>query len=239
MAGLVFNAGTAQPPGSSPGGSVVHDYYQVELRVRGDSKILELNQGVFPIKAALPERFNINFSSSWAPAFSKNYVAEAANKFGGPMAEAAVSGAAAVAGVSTKFKHQSAQVWESTSALRFSIDLVFYAKENSEREIRARHKALLQLAAPSTVAGSILVQPGPIIGDKMISDKEGSRRISLMIGRYLLLDDVIITGVSSDVVTLFDEKGIPLSMVINIEVESFYACFTVEDIEAMFKMSGM
>lgn len=208
--------------------------YTVQLNVTGDSKILSLNPGVFPLRAALPERWHMNFSSSWQAPFSKNYLGEAAGKLGGEKAQALVDATSAVAGIPTRLKSQSIQVWESTSPMSFSLDLTFNAKENSEREIRARHKALLQLAAPSQ-KGEMLIQPGPIILDKLVS--KDSRNISLQIGKYIFLDNVIVTGVSSDVVTVCDTKGIPISMTINIEVQSFYSCFTVEDIEAMFKVS--
>ena len=239
----ITNQGNGQRPSASSQSRSLKNgprpEYSVQINVTGDSKIAELNAGVFPIVAALPERWHMNFSSNWQSPFGKNYLGDAAsnalaNKTGMSQGAASevVSGASAVAGIPTRFKHQSAQVWESTSAMSFSLDLIFHAKENSEKEVKAKHKALLQLTAPSEL-GPLLVQPGPIILEQTISPN--SRNISLQIGKYLFLDNVIITGVSSDVVTLCDVNGIPISMNINIEVQSFYACFTVEDIEKMFK----
>lgn len=233
------NIGNGQKPDTvsqSIAGSVAGEHYMVQLNVTGDSKIAQLNPGVFPLRANLPERWHLNFSSQWQSPFAKNYLSEAAGKIGGDKAQGVVDATSAVAGIPTRLKSQSVQVWESSSPMSFNLDLTFNAREDSDLEIRKRHKALLQLAAPSQ-KGEMLIQPGPIIADKVIN-KDNSRNISLQIGKYIFLDNVVITSVSSDVVTLCDVRGIPISMTINIEVQSFYSCFTVEDIEAMFSKAG-
>ncbi len=228
---------TAVQAGSeyAKGISGVHPNYQVVIDVENDP-VFE-KDAIFPIVANLPERYHIDFSSSWSNPFAKNYVQDAASTVLGDLGGAAVGIASNVTGISTKLKSQSVQVWEQSSPLSFSIDLVFVAKTNSIKDIRDKHRALLKLAAPSELSqggGQVLVQPGPVIVNTKITP--GSRKISMTIGNYLFLDNVIVTNVSSDVSTLCDEQGVPQHMLINVGIASFYACFTTQDIDRAFKI---
>ncbi len=218
--------------------SGVHPNYQVILEVEGDPAVNK--DGVFPLIANLPERYHIDFSSQWSNPFAKDYIKDAAGAVS-PVLESLVSIGSSVTGVSTKLKSQSVQVWESSSPLTFSIDLVFVAKTNSMNDIKKKHLALLKLAAPSeldsgTGAGQVLIQPGPVIVNSGLAPN--TRKISMALGNYLYLDNVIVTSVSSDVSSICDEAGIPQHMVINLGVSSFYACFTTQDLEAAFNMAS-
>ncbi len=205
--------------------------YQVSLDITGDEELKK--SGIFPIIANLPERYHIEFTSQWSNPFAKDFVAAAASLI--PGAKGAVAGAVAdigskVSGISTKLKSQSAQVWESSSPMSFSIDLIFVAKTNSLKDVKEKHRALLKLAAPSEKAGQVIVQPGPTIIDRVRS----GRTISMQVGTYLFMDNVIINSVSSDVSTLCDANGIPQHMIVNVGISSYYACFTTQDIDNMF-----
>lgn len=226
---------------STPG--QLQPQYTVTLRVRGDASLTSNGENIFPIVAALPERYNIEFSSQWGAPFSGTNVSDMISQgarfaSGSETVGRAVKwGAEKVAGatgVSTKVRSQSVQIWENSSPLAFSLDLIFHAKTNSVTDVKDKHRALLKLAAPSQwgPGGEILIQPGPIIMDQVVNEK--SRKISMQIGTYLFLDNVVIKGVGSDVETLCDEAGIPMSMSINIQVESFYQSFTTQDIDKMF-----
>lgn len=215
--------------------------YQVVLDVRGDQTLTsDGNSKIFPIVAALPERYNLNFSSDWSSPFSNTTAADFAGKVagGGAVGEAVKFGTnmlSKAVGVSTKLKSQSVQVWDGSSAFAMSLDLIFHAKTNTETDVRDKHLALLKLTAPSETGpgGQVLVQPGPIIADQVWNEK--SRKISLQLGTYLYFDNVVIRNVGSDVETLCDEKGIPIGMTINIEVTTLYASFTAQDIERAFR----
>lgn len=214
----------------------VHPNYQVVLDVEGDPALAK--DSAFPIVSNLPERYHIEFSASWSSPFSKNYLGDAADAIGGPMAGAALDIASKATGISTKLKSQSVQVWEQSSPLAFSIDLIFVAKTNTIKDVRDKHRALLKLAAPSEMGegkGQVLVQPGPVIVNTSIG--ANTRKISMSIGNYLYLDNVVVNSVSSDVSTLCDEQGIPMHMVINVGVSSFYACFTTQDIDRAFRVA--
>jgi len=221
----------------------VSQAYQVRLEVRGDKQLLATGGRIFPIIASLPERYNIEFSSSWSSPFAKSDMSSLAGAIGGSkygaMAAAIANGALNVAGISTRLKSQSVQVWDSTSSMSFSIQMIFNALSNSATDVRDKHRALLKLCAPSENAVGVLTQPGPTIASATsaaLGFSGDSRKISLYIGRYIVLDNVIITGVSSDVSTLCDINGIPINMTINLQVQSFFSCFTSEDIDKMFNV---
>lgn len=240
------NLGTAvRPPigAQSYGGVQLGEQYQLVLHVRGDTQLDSSGGKIFPIVAALPERYNINFSSNWGAPFSNASVTDFAKlagnaKYKGVSIQDAITFGtnmlSKATGVSTRLKSQSVQVWEGSSPLQFSVDLIFHARTNSDTDVRDKHLALLKLAAPTEhgPGGQVLMQPGPIIVDQAWDGN--SRKISLQIGKYLFLDNVVITSVGSDVETLCDEKGNPIAMTINIEVTSFYASFTAQDIQRAF-----
>lgn len=236
---IIANAGAGVPPSQTATtaykSSSVQRMYQVILEVTGDDTI---DQSVFPIYANLPERFNMDMSSSWDTPFAKTDAgAFAENLTKGRVNASFTNDALGVSGVSTRKKEQSANVWQGSSPLQFNIDLVFRANTNSQTEVRKKHKALMQLMAPSE-KGGILLSPGPTVIDAIKKSFGGSgRSITLSIGNYLKLKDVIITNVSADVTCMFTKDGIPTNMTINIGVQSFYSSFTVQDIEEMFKIS--
>lgn len=227
---------TAQQAGAAhQAASGVHPNYQVIINVEGDPAVMGNSE--FPIVANLPERYHIDFSSTWSSPFAKNYIQGAASAVLGPLGGGVVDLVSKATGISTKLKSESVQVWETSSPLSFSIDLIFVARTNSEKDIRAKHLALLKLAAPSEVAGmggQVLRQPGPVILNSGLAP--GTRKISMGIGNYIFLDNIVVNSVSSDVSTLCDKDGIPQHMVINIGVSSFFACFTTQDLDKAFKM---
>jgi hypothetical protein len=242
----LFNQNTAAPP--VPGSTMnryktqqVSRNYQVRLEVRGDQQLLKTGGKIFPIIANLPERYNMDFSSSWSSPFARSDISSVAGSLAGQKygaaAQAITGGALNVLGISSRLKSQSIQVWDSTSPMTFSTQMIFNAQTDSMSEVKERHRALLKLCAPSEGPGGVLFQPGPTVAGAVrdaISFSENSRQIDMYIGNYLKLENVVINSVSSDVSTLCTADGIPLNMTINISVSSFFSSFTSEDIDKMF-----
>lgn len=243
MANIFSNIGSAQPPEALPvkdgRSSYTNNYgiipqYQVMLDVRNDNSVDSSGRRIFPLIGNLSEQFNLEFSSTWDSPFSRTGINDLISKAIGANSDT-VGNILSASGFSNRIKQQTAQVWQESSPLSFNIEMVFRAHTNSLIEVKDRHRALLKLAAPSELAntgGAILMAPGPTISGKIISPN--SRQITLFIGKYLTIKDVIIKSVSSDVECLFDESGIPLSMTIALGVESFYSSFSCNDIDRMF-----
>jgi len=232
---LFLNVGTAsQPTPSSKTLTGVVPHYQVSLDVRGDETVGSSGKKIFPIIANLPERFNMEFSSQWDAPIARASAGDIASAAtGGAVSAATINAGLSGSGVGKATRAQSFQVWESSSSMKFNIELVFRALTNSQTDVREKHIALLKLTAPSEGPGGILLPPGPNIREQII-DGPTSRIITMYLGRYLKLENVIIDSVSSDIACLFDKDGIPQSMTISIGVSSFYTSFTTTDIDRMF-----
>ncbi len=241
--GAIANVGTAVRPDGSNNGLAASPNYRIVIDVTGDESVIKpfgtAQRKVFPITANLPERFHMELQSQWGMPFDGKTLGDAASAAAGALGAGGSAGmigdlvgtGLTVAGVGNKLKSQSLQAWESSSALEMNFDLIFYAQENTEREIKERHLGLLKLVAPSTgPGGETLIAPGP----RIINGGREGRLIDVYIGNYLHIPNCIIRSVGADVVTLFDESGIPIAMSINIAIGTHNACVTGEDLEEMF-----
>lgn len=244
----VTNQGTAAVPSDN---SLEHTRkfdvsrnYQVELSVRGDITKDSTGRNIFPIVASLPERYHIEFSSNWSTPFSRSGVADAiASKTRGIVSADMVQQAFGAAGISDRLRMQSANIWESSSPMQFNVDFVFAAIDNSLTEIKDRHRALLKLSAPSQAGdgvalGNVLFAPGPTLAGNTFKTGPGYRMITLRLGNYITIENVVINSVSSDITTICDEDGTPLYATINVGIMSFFSCFTTQDIDKMFGVTG-
>jgi len=225
---IISSVGTATPPAATYNSKpVISDLYTVRLTIRDDDTI---NGGKpYTIIANLPERWHTSMSAQWSTPFARSDLSQLAGR-----AASAVEAASALSGISTRLKPSTVQVWESSSEMTFSMDLAFVAYADAGKEIREVHRNLLKLVAPSEIAGMVLRSPGPTPLNAL-SNSIGlsGRRISLELGRYLMLEDVIIKSVSCDMPSMFEKNGIPISMTASLEISSYFSCFTTNDIDKM------
>jgi hypothetical protein len=202
--------------------------YQLILNVTGDSGIGGSKAG-FPIVAALPERYNLSMSSEWDTPFANKSIGD---NFGGGTLGGLIDVGMGALGVGTRDKYQMAKVWQSSSGISLNLDFVFNAKTNTYRDVMNKHLAMLKLVAPTELWKGMLGSPGPHLLGKS-GDTEG-RNITLQLGKYLLLDNMIVRSVSSDIQTLCGKDGIPHAMTINAELETFWSAVTAQDLEKYF-----
>jgi hypothetical protein len=233
----LFNFNTATNPGNvqvrqnkAISDSNIAPQYRVVLNVTGD-EVLDKDRSIFPIIAALPERYNISLSSQWDAPFANKSLGD---NLGGGILGTVADAAAGTVGIGTRNKYQLAQVWQSSSPLAFNVDFVFNAKTNTQNDIRKKHIAMLKLVAPSDIGGGVLKAPGP----SLLQSKATGRNITLQLGTYIKMENVIIKDVSSDIQTLCGQDGIPHAMTINVAIESFFAGITTQDIDDMFSISN-
>jgi hypothetical protein len=198
------------------------------------------------------DKYEIQLRSQWDSPFSKTSIGEGVSALGKwiggknmPDTGGLVDSVLGTSGVGSRLKQQTAQVWQSTDPLSFSFEFNFAAINNAADEVTSKLVALLKLAAPSEmdVGGLIGIRaPGPIVGQKMLKtagDATGffdvkSRKITLHIGNFMVLEDIIVTSVSSAISGLVDVNGNPIFAAVNLSVESFFSCFTVQDIDKAF-----
>ncbi len=222
----------AQMNGIQPQYQVV--LYVTDTNATHDPAFLSM----FPMIAALPEKYTINLSASWDPPFGNKSMGDlydqarpGAKQFMGASQGQILDTGATLLGVSTRNKWELAQTWQSSSPLSFTIDFVFNAITDTFRDIKQKHLALLKLVAPSEELAGMLQSPGPTVAGKGFGK---GRYITLQLGTYLKMENMIVKSVSSDVTTLCGQDGIPHAMTVSVEFESFFAGITTQDLDKAF-----
>jgi hypothetical protein len=259
---IIFdNVGTAVPPDSSHSAtdSSIDPAYQMSLHVTGDDTLDAAGRRIYPIIANLPERFNLGLSSNWSQPFERHNMVDNALQGAGatgglvgaaggkyaaagrlvqaaassPKVKEALNFGLQTAGIGSKLRSQSASVWDGSSGLEFTIDMHFHSHSNTMADVQDKQRAMMKLIAP-TLFGEILSTPGPTL----IGNLLGGRNIILTLGKFIRIENVIITNVSSDISCLMDENDLPIAMVVSVGIRSFYSCFTADDVDNMFLQKG-
>lgn len=231
------------PAGDAPsGGSYsIDDKYTVTLTASGDGG------DNMSFETSVDETLAISLSSQWAAPF-ENLLSDTAQsivnkagqsnpamgaKLGRYTAGASILGKGM--GVQVRPKAFTAQVWQSSSSISFSIPFTFVAINDPVKDVYSKVKNLLKLCAPSELGAGLISAPGPVMVD--VGDSTG-RDITLQIGEYLTLKQCIIKNVQAQFDNVIGEAGIPLRAKVNVEIESWYAMFTTQDIDNLFVKGG-
>ena len=236
MADLISNRNSAQAPNSSPHPTdALPKQYLVTLTVTGDNTVGE--GGYFSVSTSLDESFGLSMGSEWQAPFA-NVLQEgldAAQSKGD--VTGAVVGIARQAGAAAGFAGRNvattAQVWQSSDPIAFSIPFTFVAHRDAKKEVQDKVVNLLKLTAPSEF-GPILKAPGPTILGQLASKQIDGRRIVLSIGKFIQLDNCIIERVDVQFDSIMGEQGIPHKAKVTVDIKSFFTCFTVQDIDKLF-----
>jgi hypothetical protein len=219
----------------------VHPYYVTTIEVKND-KTLRLPAGktTFAISGTLDETFSIRLGSQWDAPYNKS-MRDMVGQSSSSMASN-IGGALDIlknlTGIETRSRAASAQVWVSSDSISFSLPFTFVAMKDARTEVADRVANLLKLTAPTQVAGgTMLSAPGPTLGSQIAGALTGTtgRQISLFIGTFMMLDNCIITGVDTQFDSRLDKNGIPISAKVQVDIQSYYSCFTVQDIDNLFK----
>lgn len=238
--GPVSNRGTAQMPSAAEFKDTwgVQQEYLAVLRVNGLPETESTPGGRFEVSTSLDENFSLSLGSNWSAPYA-NVLSEGMDKMqsGGGNGALAMAGARKLgqaAGLAARSRYTSAQVWESTDPLGLTIPFTFIATTNAGKDVRDKVKTLLKMAAPTQVKG-ILQAPGPsILGQAGSMVNLGGVQIDLFIGNFLALYNCIIGRVDAQFDNMMGIEGIPMKAKVNVDIRSFYTCFTTQDIDAMF-----
>lgn len=154
-------------------------------------------------RAWVPESFNINIRSNWEPIFG--YFNEVSQ---------GVTRVAQGVGVIPNSKALTRQAWTGTDPLDFQFNFLLDAYEDAYLDVQAPIQDLARMATP-TRSGTLLYSPGPTI----LSDKN---RIYLRIGKFFVLDSIVITDIDVTYHTISDQYGQYLAADVNLSVRSHY-----------------
>lgn len=225
------NVGSASAPGGAPS-SIKRptDAYTITLTARG-----KLN---LEVSSPMPERFTLAMSAQWDSPFARssaNAVAGALKAATGGRVNIDGSGlinTASALGAPSRTKVESMQVWQESSPFTISLPLVLYAIDSPQSEITEKVKKLLQLCAPFE-SGQLLTPPGPSATTSNSSG--GGTNVTVRIGNILTMEKCVVKSVNGDIDALLHSSGHPMRAEVNVEVESFFSSFSVQDIDAIFK----
>lgn len=115
--------------------------------------IIPLDRGMDPIIAHLPEEYQLNLGASYQAPFSQ-----------GPKdhINPGVGMAASAFGIQFANKAMTAQLWQGSNDMEFSLPLVFQLESDPNADILKPLSALYELVLPrEDVAGGLLTSPGP------------------------------------------------------------------------------
>lgn len=211
----------------------IADEYIVTLSVGGEGGLST------SISTSIDETFSINLGSQWSAPF-ENIIQEGVDSVAGQgfktkagKAANGVKYGSQIFGIPAKSRYTSAQVWQGSDPIQLSIPFTFVAVNDAKTDVKDKVLTLLKMVAPSE-AGGMLFAPGPTIASKIL----GGRSITLRIGTFLELKDCIITDVQCQFDNVIGVDGIPLRAKVNVDIKSFYSCFTVNDLDDLFKNGG-
>ena len=219
----------------------VHPYYVTTIEVKNDKTLrVPAGKSTFAVSGTLDETFSIRLGSSWDAPYNKSMRDIVGQSASGRSAGigAAMDILKNLTGIETRSRSASAQVWVSSESVSFSLPFTFVAMKDASTEVAERVSNLLKLVAPTQIMkGTMLKAPGPTLAGVISGSLGGTqgRQISLFIGNFMMLDNCIITGVDAQFDSRLDKNGIPISAKVQVDIQSYFSCFTVQDIDALFK----
>jgi len=146
-----------------------------------------------------------------------------------------------------KFASQSLQIWENTSPLSFSITVALYMDFNAEKQVMNPTKELMKLVVPNEIDG-LLLPPGPSASftfantvktyleeqeydlktinevTSSIREKTTFETYKISIGKFLYLDDVIVTRAEPIISGDSDQYGMPIWSKVRLDIQTTTAC---------------
>lgn len=131
--------------------------------IRKEYKVtIVCNDAGIEIQAALPEKFAFDTSSAYAAPFESGL-----NLF-----ESAPT--LRLFGMSVVNQAMTAQVWQGTSEIQFSLPLILHAETDGYRDVVKPIKDLLRLSSPSVSRdGGMFLSPGPRLNLQKMIDSGG------------------------------------------------------------------
>lgn len=153
-------------------------------------------------RAFVPETFTIAIQNNWEPLF-------------GGFGDSAVGRGATALGTPINLKYLTRRVWTGTEPLTFSFTFFVDAYASTERDVQKPVENLLKMSTPIR-DGIFLKSPGPTL----FSD---TNRIYLRIGKFLVLDSVVLDHVDITFFTIADKtNGKYMSADINVTISTAY-----------------
>lgn len=251
----IQNLGVATPPLSNNVTTVENadSRYQVVLNV--SEQLSRELPGIFPLYGVLPERYSLSVGADYDTPLAETGALGAVTQGASSIMDKfkaltptnptqrmrnlgleALSGVvknipniAEAAGSVTSLKSQLIQMYQSGQPLSFNVDFVLNATTNPEFDVKRKLIALLKLCSPVEF-GDRLESPGV-----NLIDSTKTRTVSLQLGKFLFLEEAIIKSVTAEIQSVCGVTGIPMTIKVNVGLESIYTTVTNVDIDTLFQ----
>lgn len=195
------------------------------------------------IRAPLPEDFGLNSRATWASAaevmpFLASSIDVVGNLFNSitNFKESAKTFASNYTGRfnASSILTKQYPVWQGNEPVSFQIPFVFHAFSDPKSEVVDPIQKLLKFMSPS-VKGNILYAPGPRVevSSNGVLSVDKKYNLTLKIGSFITIKDVLITDVSPVFATRFTADGYPVYASAEVQLRTL-AAVTSQDIENWF-----
>lgn len=222
-------------PEATNANEVIPEQYAVLILVRDNEAAEGPEQ--FHLKAWLPGNVQLATAANWDAPFASfgssslnvgaQVLRSSLEERRGDGISGSVAGAAAdIAPDSLRFQKMSRSYWQSNSPISLTLPLEFRAVDNAKADVHEVWWRLHALNLPRKGGGNSLVPPGPT----------GRRYISVAVGRFLRMHNVIVKTVNSDMRMIQDSQGVPVKMVVSVTFETD-RIVTYEDWQQMSNFS--
>lgn len=188
-------------------------------------------QGDTPVAASvLPEELSISFNPTWNEVFSGT-ISDVVGR-GGPLSSFLDMGFKQT-GIANRTRSMTAKQWDGGSSLQISLEFKLRAQNDAIEQVIEPFKYLASLALPRLIANQIMIGPSSSAVRILDRFKENDRIISLSIGEWLLIQDLVIDSASFSIPSLYERYNkSPIKINAQVSLMSFYG-FTVQDVEEM------
>jgi len=171
----------------------------------------------------MPEEVQLAFQSDYEPVF--------ANVLNQGTIGAFNAMSRATTGISASLKASTRQLWISSSPIDISMQLVFDAHNSAQVDVMEKIEKLSRWVQP-TRWGPSLNSPGPSI----LAPE--SNKMTVRMGRFLYLTDVILISVSNAIPVLPDQYGKPIAATVEVQMKSSLT-MDADDVKEMFNNGGI
>lgn len=174
------------------------------------------------IVAWIPAEFSITINSEWEAIFAntveEGLEASARNtKYAG-----LAKGASAIVGTVPRFQAQTAQQWMGNSPVELDIPLKLRAITDAKNDVSAIMKKLFEITLPDTTVEQVFIAPSSSISRfGAFTGLSQDRRVSVHIGKFISIPDVVITRVDNTIHSMYAKDGHPISIDCTVSFRTF------------------
>lgn len=221
----VSQSNAAQPMTVGRSIAGLSDYYKMWINIRPQDAAQDMtnpgsSNGSITIYGYIPPNFSIDLSADWQNTFGGGNTGDISK---------ALQVGLDVTGLNFQLRSMTRLSYSGPEHLSLQLPFIFVAETNAYQDVSLPIQTLQYMCAPRQI-GDVLIPPGPARIN--LSPKLSGETISVKIGGFLYLSNVVITSVSTAYDTRFDSGGNCIFARVDVGIRTLYAV-SRDDITAM------